>query len=783
MESPMHIYHREALAAPADRSEMVLQSIVILVVSILSILGAGWIIVSFFVVFKSLRSFRHQLILGLAASDFLMALNFLSSTAMNINGKEIGAPEHQTFCSFNGFMTQVFVIQTDYWVLTIAMCTYVILAGYKSLSSWVQDQRIFLSCVPWVLSLLWAGIGLKLAGYGDIGAWCWFTSDEVRLLANFVPRWVIIITILSMYARLYFILRKSHKSFISLGNSNSTSEPSRERTITRSNHDVWRYHESDAAGRRRLQRHIKMAVFHVHDLQAQMKLFYPPEHSEVHDVISTPIFTDQVGKYLKQHAPKKKAPQYGLLACDISNGSALNESSRLFYNVAAPSSVFICGSQGSGKSHTLATLLENCLMRSVANVLTRPLAGLVFHYDSFVSDSGGIPCEAACLSSNKKVSVRVLCPPTNTATIKVTSASVVQKKPLTLPKNIYACLPNVTVQELRFSQDDLNTKRMLNLMVASPGQGDKMPLYLHTVMRILRELRIKQQQRGGGFNYQEFKNAMKAANLSKQQSAPLHQRLETLESFMVKQDAPAEGPKGKKGKGKAALKNQGKVDWTPVSGQLTIVDLSCPCVTAEQACSLFDICLSLFLEQKTDLGRVVALDESHKYMNNTNESNVFTESLLSAIRLQRHNGTRIIISTQEPTVSPSLLDLCSITIVHRFTSPVWLQVLRRHLAGASDNDESGAKGLETPNESEQGSKQYWTIPASEIFSNIVQLRTGEAFVFAPSAIVDAIPKTHAGASVAQKGGDWQPVFLGDGIIKAIVRNRITADGGKSIIAS
>ncbi|KAF5552189.1 G coupled receptor 1 [Fusarium mexicanum] len=261
MESPMHIYRREALAAPADRSEMVLQSIVILVVSILSILGAGWIIVSFFV-FKSLRSFRHQLILGLAVSDFLMALNFLSSTAMNVNGNEIGAPEHQTFCSFNGFMTQVFVIQTDYWVLTIAMCTYVILAGYKSLSSWVQDQRIFLSCLPWALSLLWAGLGLKLAGYGDIGAWCWFTSDEVRLLANFVPRWVIIITILAMYARLYFILRRSHKSFISLGNSNSTSEPSRERTVTRSNHDVWRYHESDAAGRRRLQRIARLMIMY-----------------------------------------------------------------------------------------------------------------------------------------------------------------------------------------------------------------------------------------------------------------------------------------------------------------------------------------------------------------------------------------------------------------------------------------------------------------------------------------------------------------------------------------
>jgi hypothetical protein len=170
-------------------------------------------------------------------------------------------------------------------------------------------------------------------------------------------------------------------------------------------------------------------------------------------------------------------------------------------------------------------------------------------------------------------------------------------------------------------------------------------------------------------------------------------------------------------------------------------------------------------------------------MNDTNESNVFTESLLSAIRLQRHNGTRIIISTQEPTVSPDLLDLCSITIVHRFTSPVWLQVLRRHLAGASDTGEPGTKGLETPDESEQGSKQYRAIPASELLSNIVQLRTGEAFVFAPSAIVHAIPRNHAEVSAAQKPSDWQPVFLGDGIMKVIIRNRITADGGKSIIAS
>ena len=93
---------------------------------------------------------------------------------------------------------------------------------------------------------------------------------------------------------------------------------------------------------------------------------------------------------------------------------------RLFYNVATPSSVFICGSQGSGKSHSLSCLLENCLLPSDANVLPRPLTGIVFHYDTFNSDAGGTPSEAAYLSSNPNVKVRVLCAPTNRVKIEVT---------------------------------------------------------------------------------------------------------------------------------------------------------------------------------------------------------------------------------------------------------------------------------------------------------------------------------------------------------------------------
>ncbi|TQN72239.1 G-protein coupled receptor 1 [Colletotrichum shisoi] len=199
----------EALAVPTILSEVRLQSIVILVVAVMSLAGAGWIMASY-AVFPNLRTFRHRLITGLAISDAVMALNFLCSTAMNVGGNGIAAPENTAFCSFNGFVTQVFVIQTDYWVLAIAVCTYFILAGHKTQSTWIQNHELVIWAIPWLFSVLWASIGLGVIGYENIGAWCWFKSDTVRLLVNFIPRWVIIVTMFALYAYLSYVLYKAH---------------------------------------------------------------------------------------------------------------------------------------------------------------------------------------------------------------------------------------------------------------------------------------------------------------------------------------------------------------------------------------------------------------------------------------------------------------------------------------------------------------------------------------------------------------------------------------------
>lgn len=212
--------------------------------------------------------------------------------------------------------------------------------------------------------------------------------------------------------------------------------------------------------------------------------------------------------------------------------------------------------------------------------------------------------------------------------------------------------------------------------------------------------------------------------------------------------------------------------WAMQSGQLTVVDLSCPCVTAEIACALFNICLGLFLEQETSLGRVVALDEAHKYMNDSLESDEFTETLLSTIRLQRHLGARVVISTQEPTISPRLLDLCSITIVHKFTSPNWFHALRGHLAGAFNHEVDGQDQKQTSVGPKATLHRYRSISPSELFPTVVNLRTGEALLFSPGAVV----------ATAGNGTSWQAVYLGTGIMKVRVRHRVTADGGRSVMA-
>lgn len=81
-------------------------------------------------------------------------------------------------------------------------------------------------------------------------------------------------------------------------------------------------------------------------------------------------------------------------------------------------------------------------------------------------------------------------------------------------------------------------------------EGGSMPLYLHVVNRILRDLRLEQQKNGSAFQYAAFKRMIADEPLTVAQRAPLVQRLDTLQSFMVKEQVQSSFAFGRSRKNK-----------------------------------------------------------------------------------------------------------------------------------------------------------------------------------------------------------------------------------------
>lgn len=94
-------------------------------------------------------------------------------------------------------------------------------------------------------------------------------------------------------------------------------------------------------------------------------------------------------------------PQYGFLGCMEHDGTL---DTKVFQNTNVPFSTFICGVQGSGKSHTTAVMLENALLRSPQiGHLEAPVSALVFSYGEFSNGGLGFNIsEAAFLAAADK---------------------------------------------------------------------------------------------------------------------------------------------------------------------------------------------------------------------------------------------------------------------------------------------------------------------------------------------------------------------------------------------
>ncbi|KLU89282.1 hypothetical protein MAPG_08256 [Magnaporthiopsis poae ATCC 64411] len=248
---------RAASRSLTPRNESEITSLCLVIVSSLSILGAGFMLLSFLCL-PNLRSFRHRLIFGLAVVDLLRASNTLISASMDLAHRELDAPRQSVFCAVNGFANEVFVVQQDYWVLLIAICTFILLTGSPIAGAWIQSHQIFLMPLPWLMSVIWAWLGLQVSGgYQSIGSLCWFADDKARLFVNFVPRWIIILTILILYLRIYFVLSRSARVAARQPENACTSSC---RNLKPARHSFHRGHRQSTTGNAKLKKTARMMI-------------------------------------------------------------------------------------------------------------------------------------------------------------------------------------------------------------------------------------------------------------------------------------------------------------------------------------------------------------------------------------------------------------------------------------------------------------------------------------------------------------------------------------------
>ncbi|KAF2826700.1 hypothetical protein CC86DRAFT_416381 [Ophiobolus disseminans] len=428
-----------------------------------------------------------------------------------------------------------------------------------------------------------------------------------------------------------------------------------------------------------LARKLNQVKIHDKDNSSRSALLTNNDNEEVDDEVDAEI----------QHAPllsetsfskdnRDAVPQFGLL------GS--HERAMLFLNTNAPFSAFICGVQGSGKSHTTACILENALTPSKQlGRLEKPLSALVFSYGQFGGDGSGFSISEAAFLGAPNPSY-----PDN-AHVKKVHVLVSPSNYVKMSK-LYLRVPNVSALKFKLKPQNLDIEIMLTLM--------------NVITQIFRQMATE----GFGFNYLTFKARLKKCRVNPAQINMLQMRLGLLESFLD-------------------LDNSCPIPQFN-EGEVTIMDMSCPFVDANTACILFRIGLQRYLQSKA-AGKMVVLYEAHRicipspYILPNPGAKALNESLLATI---------------QPMLLTNLIALCSVTVIHRFSSPEWFAAIKRHVAMKPEEHHMVMRAIES-------------------------LKTGTAF-----------------AAIIWKDEEGRLVKGVGKFLDLKVRKRVTNDGGQSVLA-
>ena len=388
------------------------------------------------------------------------------------------------------------------------------------------------------------------------------------------------------------------------------------------------------------------------------------------------------------------SPQFGILGKMNSNGRVIS----LDLNECNTISLF--GVQGAGKSYTIGSITEMVLRQfSKVNLLPAPMASVIFHY----SDSMDYAPEFTSMVYPNDEAGQLAKLKAEYGAEPDSIKDVILLAPESQVETRKAEYPDIDVHPIGFDSSELAVRDWMFLLGAMGNDST----YIKELKQIMKACR-------NDMSLVNIRNGVANSNhMSTSQRSLAEQKLDFAEEYIT---------------------DGNKLQQYLKPGRLIIVDLRDEFIEKDEALGLFVVMLNIFSSvMKVDgraFNKFIVFDEAHKYMNNKE----LVGSITTAIREMRHKGVSIMIASQDPMSLPTeIIELSSIVVMHRFSSPAWVKHVQKAI---------------TP---------LQTLTATEMAA----LGSGEAFLWANKASDKAITQ--------------RP-------IKISIRPRVTKHGGDTIQA-
>ncbi|AOA62398.1 G protein-coupled receptor [Komagataella phaffii CBS 7435] len=168
----------------------------------------------------SKRVFRHQLIIFLILFDFLKAIFLLIFPARTLDNPE--SADNRTFCNAIGFFTAVSIEGADIAILAFAVHTALLIfrpnkkvRNGNNLEGGLFRYRYPVYLVSFLTPILLASLAfINGSGYVPISSWSYLPVHPIwyRLVLSWVPRYIILISIITIYCSIYFYILSQYNS-------------------------------------------------------------------------------------------------------------------------------------------------------------------------------------------------------------------------------------------------------------------------------------------------------------------------------------------------------------------------------------------------------------------------------------------------------------------------------------------------------------------------------------------------------------------------------------------